>query len=249
MSILRCELTESSVNHALAGLGLDGYEAVRYPTYFSHREKRGFFDTFRLKVTQEPHQNRDLMVYVFPFSDPEWEATIDQVFAFEQRAWTAWWRWAADCAFQLVQNPQDLLTVYPIPPLVQPAAEVIRPFTLAGPGGLSLKAFLRPMIEWPALDFQSLTTERSQELFRGEFGFQNACQKVFSNAGAGTALRGQSGQVLGGDDFGFDAQGFSKLCNSDQTCRKLLSNGHYIVPTQWRLFHSQFHKFRLGGAF
>lgn len=251
MSILRCEIDEGVVNNAIKNLGLQGYETVRYPTYSSHKEQRGFFDTFRLSIIKTTHQNRDLMVYVFPFSNPEWEATIDAVFEFERKAWVAWWKWANDCAFQLVNNAQNTnpLTVHPVPPLIQAVDKVIRPFVLVDQGGLELKAFMRPMIEWPALDFQSLTRERAQQLFRGEFGFKKACETVMTAAGAGMDIRGQKGQISGGEMFAFDASGFGMLCNSDSTGRKLLSNGHLVVPTQWRLFHEQYHMYALGRSF
>jgi hypothetical protein len=255
MPIQRCTIKEAEVFNALPGLGLGGYEALRYPTYLGHQEQVGFFDTFRLTLREQVHQTRDLMVYVFPFADPVWKKAIDAVFAFEQKAWAAWWRWSAKYAAELVFRTQAPLTVHPIPPLVQPPEKVIRPFTLVGHGGLELNGFLRPMIEWPALDFQSLTTERAQGMFQGDFGFKKTLEHVMSAAKAANAIRGQRGQVPG-DDFGFDAKGFAELCNSNpegrnsgRSGRKLLSNGHHIVPTQWRLFHANFHKYELGKSF
>ena|GEM_PF-4187468 len=248
MSIERIQIKIQDISNALAGLGLNTHNARRYPNYLTHQTDVGFFDTFRLTRKDGVHQTRDLMVYVFPFVQPDWLAAIDELFAFEARAWKAWWQWSTHAAQDLVATRNAPLTVHPIPPLVQNPDQVIRPFTLELSDGVKLKAFLRPMVEWPALDFQSLTPEQAKALFQGELGFRKVCGQVMGAANAAHAIRGNDGQ-LGGDTFSFDAEGFATLCNSGDAGRKLLSNGHHVVPTQWRLFHAEYHKYALGQAY
>ena len=174
----------------------------------------GLFETFRVSW---PRPRRDRILYVFPYSDPGWEARIREVFDFERRAWVAFWRWTKKLDPGTAQ-------VLPFVPLLDPPEDACTCLTLTL-DGKTFPALLRPMIDWPPLDHLPKGVDASRLLESGDGWI-----------GLATLLNA----VWKGCDEPPDTIELAPI----DTLRawNLLSDGTHVVPTQFRLFHSSYRK-------
>lgn len=178
---------------------------------------RGLLDSFRV-ARAEPE--RDDVVYVFPFDDPDWRPRIRAMLRFEAEAWRAWWTIVAHL------DPEDS-GVLRIPPLLGSPDERVVAFDLAV-DGRALPALRRPMIDWPSLHAHPLTAREEDRLRTGDAGFDALVSAIWDFT---SEPNERLDRTLG-------------LQQLDPW--HLLSDGEHVVPTQWRLLHRDFRHLDVG---
>ena len=162
-----------------------------------------------------PHRN--FVAYIFPYDDAVWTPAVKEAWAFEARAWRAYWA-------LIERRTQGKGHVFNVAPLLQPIDQAVYVGDFVH-GGLerTFPMFVRPHIDWPSAE--SLADLKGG---KGLQGLEELVQEVWDEMGAlPHDLELQSLK-----------QGFLKA-------RHLLTDGHDVVPTQFRFFHRNYRNIRL----
>lgn len=185
------------------------------------RTSSELFDVCRIDW-MEPYRSRAL--YVFPFDEPRWSATIRDLFEFEVRTWRAFWRVAERRGLSDLDDPR----VSSVSPLWNGDLDNdVRHFLLdlgtkrADLRNKQVPALLRPSLEWPTAN----RAPTEGELAR----LAPLIQAVWREAGHQEAELELSRLVDG------------------TAAQHLLFDGHRMVPTQWRLLHVRWATLRASG--
>lgn len=174
----------------------------------------GLLECFRVSW---PRPHRDRVLYVFPYADPSWHKAVSAVFEFERRAWKAFWWWTTTL------EPGEL-QVLPFVTLLEDAEQACQCLDLKFCDGPALPALLRPMIDWPPIEHTLKSDEAKRWLDgSGWIGLRGLLQTVWKRAGEPEST------------LDLDQIEILKPWH-------LLSDGTHILPTQFRLFHSEHRK-------